>query len=52
MTKTESWVTGVSLGLLFGSPWLVASIYYWRRFGRDGGLQPSLGEQLRKRLVQ
>jgi hypothetical protein len=46
------WLTGVSLGLVFGCPWLLASIYYWRRTVRDGAIPLSLGEQLRKRFLQ
>ena len=52
MTNTDTWVTGLSLGLLFGSPWLVGILYYWRRADRVGAIQPSLGEQLRNRLIR
>ena len=52
MTSTGDLLTGVSLGLLFGGPWLVASLYYWRRVDRDGVTQPSFGEQLRDRLIR
>ena len=40
-----------SLGLLFGSPWLVASMYFWRKRRRDGAVTPSLGEQVRNRWL-
>jgi integral membrane sensor domain MASE1 len=52
MENKATWLTGISLGLLFGSPWLIASIYYWRRSIRDGATPPSLGEQLRDRLLR
>jgi hypothetical protein len=38
------------LTILFGSPWIVASVWLWRRRPRDGEIPPSLGEQLRRRL--
>jgi len=44
-------VTGVLLGLLFGSPWLAASVYLWRYVPRDGAVRPSLGEQMRNRWL-
>jgi hypothetical protein len=43
--------TGVLLGLLFGSPWLVATVYLWRYLPRDGAERPSLGEQMRNRWL-
>jgi hypothetical protein len=44
-------VTGVLLALLFGSPWIVASLYLWRFVPRDGAVRPSLGEQMRNRWL-
>jgi hypothetical protein len=44
-------LTGVLLAVLFGSPWIVATAYYWRKLPRDVAVSPSLGEQLRKRLL-
>jgi hypothetical protein len=44
-------VTGVLLALLFGSPWIVASLYLWRHVPRDGAVRPSLGEQMRNRWL-
>jgi hypothetical protein len=41
----------VLLGLLFASPWLVASMYFWRTTDRDGAVTPSLGEQVRTRWL-
>jgi hypothetical protein len=43
--------TDTLLGLLFASPWLVASIYFWRTGGRDDAITPSLGEQARTRWL-
>jgi hypothetical protein len=51
VANTSSWWVSVTLGLLFGSPWLVASVYYLRKGIRDGAVQPSLGEQMRNRLL-
>ena len=36
--------------LVAGAPWLIAIAYYWRRMPRDEAT-PSLGEQLRQRLI-
>ena len=41
----------VLLGALFASPWLVASMYFWRKSGRDDAIAPSLGEQARARWL-
>jgi len=41
----------VLLGLLLASPWLVASLYFWRMTGRDDAIAPSLGEQARARWL-
>ena len=43
--------TAVLLGLLFGSPWIAASLYLWRLVPRDGAARPSLGEQMRNRWL-
>jgi len=43
--------TGVLLALLFGSPWLAASVYLWRLLPRDEAVRPSLGEQMRNRWL-
>jgi Na+(H+)/acetate symporter ActP len=39
-----------ALSLLFGSPWLVLSVWLWRRAPRDGAVQPSMAELARTRL--
>jgi hypothetical protein len=36
--------------LVFGAPWIVGIVYYWRRIPRDGSIPPSLGERVRQRL--
>ena len=47
----NSITTDVLLGLLLASPWLVASLYFWRPTGRDDAITPSLGEQARTRWL-
>jgi hypothetical protein len=40
------------LPFVFGAPWIVASIWYWRHRPRDGEIPPSAAEMVRKRLWQ
>ena len=51
MENTASWLSDASLGLLFASPWLVATVWFWRGRVRDGALPASLGEQMRNRWL-
>jgi hypothetical protein len=51
MEKTASWWIDVSLGLLFASPWLLATVWFMRQRVRDGALPASLGEQMRNRWL-
>jgi hypothetical protein len=48
--NTHALLVGASLGLLFGSPWLVASALLWRRRIRDDSVAPSMGELARRRF--
>jgi hypothetical protein len=50
MDNTGIW-TGILLAVLFGSPWIAATAYYWRKLPRDAAATPSMGEQLRNRLL-
>jgi len=36
--------------LLFGSPWIMAIVYYWMHRPRDGAIPMSMAEQARQRL--
>ncbi len=45
---THLWVWAVPI--ILGSPWIVASIWLWRRLPRDGFVPPSMGELARKRF--
>jgi hypothetical protein len=48
----HSLLAAVALGLLFGSPWIVASVVLWRRWLRDDdAVAPSLGELARRRWL-
>jgi len=38
------------LSLLFGSPWIVAIVFYWWRRPRDGALPMSMADQVRQWL--
>jgi hypothetical protein len=42
--------SALGLSLLFGSPWLVASIWLWRLRPRDGAVPPSMAELARRRF--
>jgi hypothetical protein len=48
---TATWLLDVSLGLLFASPWLAASVWFWRGRIRDGAIPASIGEQMRRRWL-
>jgi hypothetical protein len=40
----------LGLSLLFGSPWLAASVWLWRLGPRDGAVPPSMAELARRRF--
>jgi hypothetical protein len=42
--------SALGLALLFGSPWLVASLWLWRFAPRDGAVPPSMAELARRRF--
>ena len=39
-----------ALPLVFGSPWIAASVWFWLQRPRDGALPQSMAELARKRL--
>jgi hypothetical protein len=43
-------LSALGLGVLFGSPWLVASVLLWRFVPRDGAVPPSMADLARKRF--
>jgi hypothetical protein len=43
-------VWGWLLPALFVAPWLVPSIWLWRRRPRDGAVPPSMADTARERL--
>ena len=42
---------GAAFGLLAAAPWVVATVYFWRRRIRDGAIAPSPGEIARRRFT-
>jgi hypothetical protein len=38
------------LPLLFGAPWIVAIVWFWRQRPRDDFVPPSMAEEARRRL--
>jgi hypothetical protein len=50
MVLHSSLFSALVLSLVFGSPWLVASVWLWRLRPRDGALPPSMAELARARL--
>jgi hypothetical protein len=36
--------------VLFGAPWIVGIVYYWRKIPRDGSIPPSLADRVRRQL--
>jgi hypothetical protein len=45
----SDWGAGLLLGLLFGVPWIAATLWFLRGRVRDGELPPSLAERMRRR---
>ncbi len=42
-------IAAFALGLLFGAPWLAASVLVWRKLPRDGHVPPSAATLWRTR---
>jgi hypothetical protein len=49
-SSTAGLFAGLGLGVLFGAPWLVASVWLFLRLPQDGSAAPSLGETALRRL--
>jgi hypothetical protein len=47
VTQHTFWIWLLALGVC--SPWIVASIVYWRLLPHDGFIPPSYGAHLRRR---
>jgi hypothetical protein len=49
-SMTHGLLGALGLGVLFGSPWIVATAWFWSRRVDDGTVTPSLGETALRRL--
>jgi hypothetical protein len=50
MTQHSHSLTWIAYPAIFGAPWLLAIVWYWRRRPSDGAVPASMGQQALTRL--